>query len=245
MISVVAIGAHPDDVEHSCLGTLLLYRASASATVLTVTTTSGERGALDDPRVRPSDVARKRQEEAASVAECLGGRYVSFGQPDQYLQDTPGARDWLVNVLRGARADVVFAPPPVDYHLDHMVTSQLAYHATVVASNGAVQTEHPPLDRPPALFYVEPVAGLEWQPTHYVDISQVFERKCALLRLHASQMTAMRAFAGWDLVHYCQVVNAFRGLQCGAQYAEAYRPAFGWPRLTAGALPGLTGRVTS
>ena len=78
---------------------------------------------------------------------------------------------------------------------------------------------------------MEPVAGLEWQPTHYVDISDVFDQKCELLLLYKSQMRNMEQFGGWDLVSYARTLGAFRGLQCSVDFAEGFKPSLSWPRV--------------
>lgn len=74
-------------------------------------------------------------------------------------------------------------------------------------------------------------------PTHYVDISETFAGKQELLHLHRSQMTHMSRTAGWNLADYSAIVGAFRGLQCGVTYAEAFRPALTWPRFGPSPLP--------
>jgi LmbE family N-acetylglucosaminyl deacetylase len=249
-MNIVSIGAHQDDIELSCLGTLIKYHLRGDVTITNVTVSNGDKGAQYDPSIPYEQVAAMRMAEARAVAEALGGRYICMGQSDEYIRDTDEARNQLTDILREARADIVFAPPPVDYNTDHMITSQLAFHACLLApvrtipgltssqscglAQGTGFTDHEPLPQAPALFYMDSIAGLEWQPTHYVDISAVFERKCELLRLHKSQMRNMEKFGGWDLVKYSQIVNAFRGLQCGVDYAEAFKPALAWPRLRAG-----------
>lgn len=231
-MNIVAVGAHQDDVELNCLGTLLRYREREDATITNVTISNGEKGGNYDPTIPYETIARIRMAEADAVAKELGGRYVCLGQEDEYIEDNKATRNKLVQVLRDARADVVFAPPPVDYNTDHTISSGIVYHACLLSSVRTIGKD--PLPQSPVLFYMDTITGLEFNPTSFVDISSVFSRKCELLRLHDSQMRGMQAFGGWDLVTYCQKVNAFRGLQCGVEFAEAFRPALGWPRVRAG-----------
>ena len=233
-LSIVSVGAHQDDIELNCLGTLVKYREQGNHVITNVVISNGDKGAQYDPKTPYEEIARIRAREATAVAEGLGGRYVCMGQPDEYIRDTDEARNWLIDVLREARADLVFAPPPVDYNTDHMVTSQIAFHAVMLAAVKTIFTDHDPLPSCPALYYMDAVTGLEWQPTHYVDITGVFERKCELIRLHKSQMANMQTSGGWDLVKYSQVVGAFRGIQCGVEYAEGFKPALAWPRVKPG-----------
>jgi N-acetylglucosamine malate deacetylase 1 len=235
-MNIVSIGAHQDDIEIHCLGTLLRYVAQGNVTITNVTVSNGDKGAQYDPALPYAEVATMRIAEATAVAEALGGRYICLGQPDEYIRDTDEARNQLIDILRAAKADLVLAPPPVDYNTDHIITSQLAFHACLLAHARTIFTEHEPLAGAAALYYMDTVTGLESQPSHYVDISAVFARKCELLRLHKSQMRNMEKFGGWDLVKYAEIANAFRGLQCGVTYAEAFKPALAWPRLRAGNL---------
>jgi LmbE family N-acetylglucosaminyl deacetylase len=240
-MSIVAIGAHQDDIEVSCLGTLILYREHRHASVTHVTISNGELGGQGRPGTPPAEIAATRAAEAKAVADAIGARYVCLQQPDMYVRDTDEVRDRLVDVIREARADIVLAPPPTDYHLDHIAVSRLAFHATLAASVRSLVTDKPALPRTPALYYVDTVAGLDWEPSVYVDITRVFERKCSLIALHVSQMQAARAVGGWDLVRYSELKNGFRGLQSGVAYAEAFAPARAWPRLHAGTTDALPG----
>ena len=233
-LNIVSIGAHQDDIELNCLGTLIKYQSRGDVTLTNVTVSNGDKGSQHDPRTPYAEVARVRIAEADAVAAALGGRHICMGQSDEYIRDTDEARNQLVDILRAARADLVFAPPPVDYNTDHMVTSQLAFHAVLLSAVKSIFTDHEPLASCPALYYMDAVTGLEWQPTHYVDITGVFERKCELIQLHRSQMINMQTSGGWDLVKYARVVGAFRGIQCGVEYAEGFKPALAWPRLKPG-----------
>ena len=234
-MNVVCVGAHQDDVELHCLGTLIKYQQRGDVKITTVVLTNGNKGSQHDPRMPYPQVAAIRAAEASAVAEALGGRYIGLEQEDQYLRDTDEVRNRLVDILREAQADLVLAPPPVDYSADHMVASHLVFEVCALAGYRSIFTAHDALEQYPAIYYMDAVAGLESQPTHYVDISDVFARKCELLRLHKSQMkNAQRS--GWDLVDYAQTVGAFRGLQCGVAYAEGFRPALALPRIRPGNL---------
>jgi N-acetylglucosamine malate deacetylase 1 len=235
-MNIVCVGAHQDDIDINCLGTLLKYQAKGGVTITNVSVSNGDKGAQYDLSMPYAEVTAMRNAEAAAIVETLGGRFICMGQPDEYVQDTEEARNQMTDILREAKADIVFTSPPNDYNTDHIVAGQIAYHACLLVSVRTIYTEHDPLPDFPAMYYMDTSAGLDWQPTHYVDISDVFERKCELLQLYKSQMRNMKQFGGWDLVTYARIVGAFRGLQCGVQYAEAFKPALAWPRVRAGNL---------
>jgi len=232
-MNIVSIGAHQDDIELNCLGTLIKYQQQGGHTFTNVVISNGDKGAQYDPRTPYAEIAHIRETEATAVAHGLGGSYVCMGQSDEYIRDSDEARNWLVDAIREAKADLVFTLPPTDYNNDHMVTSQIAFHATMLAAVKTIFTAHDPLPMTPSLYYMDAVAGLEWQPTHYVDITDVWERKCELVRLHKSQMANSLTWGGLDLVKLAQIMGAFRGLQCGVEYAEGFKPALAFPRLHA------------
>jgi N-acetylglucosamine malate deacetylase 1 len=233
-MNIVCVGAHQDDIEVWCLGTLIKYQQRGDVTITNVVISNGDKGAQYDTAMPYEQVAAMRNAEAAAVAEALGGRYFNLGQSDEYIRDTDAARNQLTDILRAARADLVFGLPPVDYNTDHMIASQLTFHACLLSSVRTIFTDHDPLPTCPAVYYTDNTGGLEWQPTHYVDITDVWERKCELLRVHKSQMRNMEKFGGWDLVKFSTVMSASRGMQCGVEYAEAFKPALAWPRLKPG-----------
>lgn len=233
-MNIVAVEAHQDDIEIGCLGTLIKYFQRGDVTITNVSISNGDKGAQYDTSMPHEEVAKMRIREATAVAEALGGRFVCLGQEDEYIEDTREVRNQLTNILREAKADVVFTSPPVDYNNDHMVASQITFHAALLAPVRTIDTGTEPLPQSPALYYYDAIAGFEFQPTHYVDISDVFEKKCELLRLHKSQMINMEQFGGWDLITLADIVGKFRGLQCSVKYAEGFRPALGWPRVRPG-----------
>ena len=233
-MNIVCVGAHQDDIEVHVLGTLLSYRSRDNVSITNVTVSNGDKGGQYDTSIPHEEIAAIRIAEATAVAEALGGHYICLGQADEYIHDTDEARNQLTDIFREAKADIVFATAPVDYNLDHTITSELAFQACLLASVRTIFTDHEPLSRSPALYYMDSGTAAEWIPTHFVDISQFFERKCELLQLHESQMRNMQQFGGWDLVKYARVIGAFLGLQCGVEYAEAFKPALAWPRIRAG-----------
>jgi len=235
-MNIVCVAAHQDDIEVNCVGTLLKYRQKGDVRITNVVISNGDKGFQHSPTTPYEEVTRVRNAEATRVAEALGGRYICMGQPDEYMRDTDEARNQLVDILREAQADVVFTLPPVDYNIDHMVASQLTHHAVMLAPVSTIFTDHDPLPTTPVMYYMDSAVGLDWQPTQYVDISDVWEQKCDLLRMHASQMLNAERFGGLDLVQLSQIVGAYRGMQCRVAYAEGFKPTLAWPRVRAGSV---------
>lgn len=232
MTSVVCVGAHQDD-ELSCLGTLIKF-SDRGDRVTTISISNGDKGGQHDPSIPNATVAAIRIAEATAVAAALGGEYVCLAQEDEFIEDTKAVRLALAAVLRRVRADLILTPPPTDYNIDHIRAGQIAAHSAFLAAINTVRMDEAPLDQAPAVMYMDSIVGLDFQPTHYVDVSAVFGRKLDLLRLHDSQMESQPNITGWDLVAHAEIVGSFRGIQCGVKYAEGFRPVLRTPLLRPG-----------
>jgi LmbE family N-acetylglucosaminyl deacetylase len=116
-----------------------------------------------------------------------------------------------------------------------MNTSKAVFSATLSTPIPRIVTHSGALRRHPMLYYCDTVGGLEFQPTHFVDITSTYPRKVEMLRCHQTQLDmAFWSEAPLGLLEMAEVVGRFRGMQCKAGYAEGFRPALAWPRLRAG-----------
>jgi len=231
-LSVISVGAHQDD-ELGCLGTLIRYR-SQGWQITTVSLTNGDKGGQHDPTIPNSVIAQTRIDEATRMVAELGGKYYCLGLEDGFVFDSRDIRLGLAEVLRARKADVVLTLPATDYNNDHIMAGQIALHAALVSAINTIHTASPPLPRAPAVLFMDTIVGLDFQPTHYVDITEQFAEKTRLLRMHDSQMQSQPNITGWDLVTHAEVVGRFRGQQCGVAYAEGFAPALRTPLLRPG-----------
>ena len=198
-MNVVCVGAHQDD-EMQCLGTLIKC-AQRGDRVTVITISNGDKGGQYDLNIPHAEMARLRMAESRAVVESLGGQYYCLGQEDEYVEDNREIRDGLARLLRQVGADLVLTSPPCDYNPDHVITGEITFHAVMLSTVRTMYEDLPVLDHTPAMYYHDSVAGIGFEPTYYVDISAVFERKCALLRdSFKTQMLNMAKFGGWDLV---------------------------------------------
>ena len=140
----------------------------------------------------------KQPQDAGAAA--IGAEFVNLGAEDEYLFDTPELRNSLTAVLRRAKADAVLAPSPTCYQTDHTIASEITFQATHLAALPQLRIDEPALPRAPATYYYDTVLGLDFEPSFFIDVTDVFERKLELARLHVSQMASMNSQSGWDLV---------------------------------------------
>jgi N-acetylglucosamine malate deacetylase 1 len=168
----------------------------------------------------------------------IGAELVWLGLPDEFVFNDEPTRRRLLDAIRAARPDLILTHAPVDYHPDHVATHRAVFDASFVMGLPNVQTPSPPHPGVAPLFYFDTLAGQGFLPTEYVDISETFAVKREMLRQHASQVEWLQYHDGIDIVAFMETVARFRGLQCGAEYAEGFQHADVWPRVrTARLLP--------
>src|SRR5689334_3277524 len=119
-MNVLAIGAHGDDLELFCGGTLARYAAQGDHVVMCVVTDGRGR-----PAGNPDEIAAIRKAEAEASAAVIGAESVWMGIPDGGLWFDEAARHLFVEAIRRAKPDVIITHPPDDYHPDHKTTSRL------------------------------------------------------------------------------------------------------------------------
>ena len=235
MTTVLAIHAHPDDIEFQCAGTLL--RLASSQVVLHVATmTPGDCGSAEMTAEAISEV---RRTEARSAADVLGADYRCLEFRDLSIVFDNPSRRRVTEYLRTVRPDIVLTAPPVDYMPDHEVTSLLVRDACFNAPipNYTTGADDPasPLDKIPHLYYVDAIEGVDWfgqpQPAGMiVDVTGTFERKLEMLACHESQRAWLLKQHGMDeYLESCRRWGSARGSEIGVEYGEAFRQHLGHP----------------
>ncbi len=234
-LSILAIHAHPDDVEFQCAGTLALL-AERGHRITIATMTPGDLGSKD---LAPDEIATVRRREARQAAEKIGAACMCLEFRDLSIVIDVESKRRVTEAVRRAAPDIVFTAPPVDYMDDHEATSRLVRDACFNASVPHYATHQwepaPPTKRIPHLIYVDPIEGIDpfgqpIVPQFYVDTSQVYATKRAMLACHSSQREWLRAQHGVD--EYLESMHRWsstRGQQCGVEHAEAFRQHRGHP----------------
>ena len=235
-VRMMAIGAHPDDIEILAAGTLARYRQSGHEVALCILTD----GRLGAPSGDPDDVADTRREEAQAAANLLGAELFWIGKPDGFLYDDIDTRSAAADAVRAFRPDVILAHDPNDYHPDHRAASSIAMSARQLATAPLFDSDHPSLAAAPAVFYMDPLGLIGDAPELWVDISETIELKRQMLWCHKSQNEWLQDIDGIDYLAFVDRQGQMRGLQCGVSYAEGFRAARTYPVQVAGSgLPAL------
>ncbi|MBI5941527.1 MAG: PIG-L family deacetylase [Caulobacterales bacterium] len=226
MTAILAIHAHPDDIETLGAGTLALLAESGHAVTL-VTLTAGEGGATD---TTPDETARIRKAEAASAAAIIGACYRCGDLPDLGVFSDDASRRRVTELIRWARPDIVITSSPADYHPDHEATSQLVRDACFASSVPNYRTgEATALEAIPHLYFMDPIGGRDREgvpvaPDFGVDIEAAFATKHAMLAAHESQVRwVARQHGVPDQVASLEKWARRRGRDFGVAMAEGFR----------------------
>lgn len=226
-MNIIFVGAHPDDLELLCGGTIARCVAEGH-TVWMATATNGNVGS---PTLGKAEIAEIRHSEAAAAARVLGAAgLIWIDEDDELLFDDKTTRLKFVDAIRQAQADIIVTHSPNDYHPDHVNCSRLATDARILAAVRLIETEYPHLHQAPELFYMDSVAGINFLPQFHVDISEYFDTKMQALSCHDSQNAWIRAIFNQELLDFARIQTAFRGLQAGVAAAEAFCQPQYWPK---------------
>ena len=224
---VLAIGCHPDDLEIGCGGTLAKY-AQTGNDVFMCHIANGDMG---HAVIMPEELRRIRTAEAEKSGALLGAKEVfNIDVPDLVVDSTnPDTVKKVIEIIRHVRPDVIITHSPEDYMTDHLETGRIVFNASFSSSvphfgAGDVHGLIAPL------YYMDTLAGVNFLPEEYVDITDTLELKLQAVDKHESQIKWMRDHDHIDFLDFVRTVSKFRGLQCGAKYAEGFRVCRTWPR---------------
>jgi LmbE family N-acetylglucosaminyl deacetylase len=228
-MNVLAFGCHPDDIEVACAGTLAKY-ISQGHRVTVCHVANGNMGHMVIP---PEELREIRAKEAIGSGKLAGIDVVSCDVGDLLVYASQKEqRDAVVDVIREYQPDVIITHSPDDYMPDHVAVSKLVFDASFTASVPHYETAIPGSASITPIFYMDTLAGVNFMPTEYVDISDTLDLKLQMLERHESQFKWLRDHDKIDFAEFVRSCARFRGLQCGVQYAEAFTQCYAWPKLT-------------
>lgn len=202
-LKIVVVGAHPDDPETGCGGTIARY-TNGGHHVTIIYLTRGEAGI---PGKSAQEAAAIRTAECEKACAILKARPLFAGQIDGDTEVNVRRYADFQKLLAAENPDIVFTHWPVDSHRDHRAASLLTYDAWLDSS------------RKWDLYYFEVLHGEQTQvfePTEFVDITSVAAEKKAACFAHASQRPTT------DFWPQHEAMAKFRGKGCGVPEAEGF-----------------------
>ncbi len=236
MIDLLAIAAHPDDVELACAGTMLMAKRDGKRTGI-VDLTEGELS------TRGTVASRRGETEAAS--KILGLDYrANLGMPDGNIELSQENLHKLIVQIRKLRPTIILAPSKYERHPDHESAAELAHRAwfygglakiETVDENGEPQAPHR------ALMMLHFMQSYTFEPRIIMDVTPVFEERMRAIEAYGSQFIQPKShgahftseiagdktqpetyltqasFFDWNRAR-----ASFYGMMIGTQYAEPF-----------------------
>lgn len=232
---VLAIHAHPDDVEILAAGTMARLAASGHSVTI-VSMTPGDCGSK---KHSADEIAAIRRAEAQQSAQLIGAQYICAEFRDLAVFNDDAARRRTTEILRRVQPEIVITASPADYHCDHEATSALVRDACFAApAPNYASGSAPALPAIPHLYFMDSVEGLDREgrplrPDFIVDVAATFEIKKRMLACHASQREWLREHHGMDdYLEQMELWTRERGRQAHVTYGEGFRryPSHPYPQ---------------
>ena len=224
-MNILAVGAHPDDIEFNCAGTLAKY-AALGHKIFMVSATDGRVGSAT---MSLDETIRVRAGESSDSAAIIGAEFINLGFEDEMFFEDREARLRFIDIVRYCKADIIITHNPKDYNPCHELTSKIINDICIMIPVAKIETKNPPHTKMPFIYYFEPVHGFEFIPSDYVDITDYFDTKIKMLNAHKSQQQWLldnhQAGVGGDAFAQAEIIASYRGMQSGVKYAEAFRRA--------------------
>ncbi len=217
---VLAVGSHPDDLELSCGGTLARM-AKEGYEVYTCHVANGNMG---HAVIMPDELGPMRTIEAEEAGKVLGVKKVynvDVGDCMLYADNLETRRE-MVRIIREVDPDFIITHSPDDYMNDHLEVSKLVFETSFTATVGHMFPEYPATGKVVPIYYMDNLAGTNFVPEMYVDISDYIDQKLEAVECHKSQIVWMREHDKIDFIEFVRSCTRGRGLQCGVMYAEGF-----------------------
>ncbi len=227
-LRAMAIGAHPDDIEFTMSGTLLLLGvAGYELHYLNIAN-----GCCGTKQYDAATITRMRRDEAAAAAKVLGGRYHESLTKDLEIFYERGTLVRVASVIRSVAPEILLVHSPKDYMEDHVNACRLA--VTAAFSRGMPNYEVDPpqaaVEQEVTIYHAQPHGNCDdlcqpVRPDFFVDVTSVMETKTQALACHVSQKQWLDESQGMDsyllFMHdLCREMGRLSGVFA---YAEGWR----------------------
>ena len=196
-MNILALGAHPDDIEYGCGGTFLKF-AKRGENIYFMVLTKGEFGG-------DSEIREKEQEEAMKllgVKKIFWGGYTDTELPNERIIITH-----IDKVIKEVNPDEVYVSYIEDIHQDHRTLAECTLASTRYIKK---------------VFFYEDYTSNNFEPDIFVDIEDVLEEKQNLIQVYSSQVKKSYP-TKLDMVESVRATANFRGFQGKVKYAEGFK----------------------
>ena len=191
-MNVLAIGAHPDDIEYGCCGTILKH-VKRGDNVFFIVLSQGERSGNKD----------LRKKEAIESAKTMGSQLFIFDFPDTNIGQSHEVIEEIEKIVKKINPDRIYTHSIKDVHQDHR---NVAYNSLVAARSV-----------PEILSYESPSLYLDFKPNYYIDITDFIQQKTKILAKFKTQDGK-----DFIKINAIQGLAQYRGLASSVRFAEAF-----------------------
>ncbi len=221
-LDILAFGAHPDDIELSCSGLLLLEKMNGKKTGV-IDLTEGELGTRGSVKIR--------YEESANASEILGlDIRENLQLSDGFFLNNKDTQLKVIQSIRKFQPEIVLCNAPEDRHPDHGRASQLVSDACFLSGLNKIETfeQQKPQGpwRPKYVFHY--IQDRQLEPDFIIDISEVFEKKIASIKAYKTQFHHPEVdgpetyISKPEFLEHLFSINKIAGKKIGVQYGEGY-----------------------
>jgi LmbE family N-acetylglucosaminyl deacetylase len=235
--NILSVGAHPDDTEFMCAGTLKLLKDKGFKIHICIVA-SGDLGSSTENQ---ENIIKIRRQEALKAASLLEAELYPLGELDLRIALDERTKMMVTEIVRTVDPLIVFTHAHEDYVMDHDVTSRLTQHGCFSSSipNYFTQSVLPQPRTPdaPYLYYWSPLEGRNIYGDFvdqrlYVDIAGVIDFKTEMLGCHRSQRDWMSALGMDEYIAGMKNTAERYGEVIGFDYAEGFTQhvGTGFPR---------------
>ena len=196
-MNILALGAHPDDIEYGCGGTFLKF-AKKGADIYFMVLTKGEFGG--DTEIR--QIEQEKAMNLLGVKKIFWGGYIDTELPNERIIITH-----IDKVIEEVNPDEVYVNYIEDIHQDHRTLAECTLAATRYIKR---------------VFFYEDYTSYNFEPDTFVDIEDVLEEKQKLIQAYSSQVTKSYP-TKLDMVESVRATANFRGFQGKVKYAEGFK----------------------
>jgi N-acetylglucosamine malate deacetylase 1 len=221
-LDILAIGAHPDDIELSCGGTILSHIAQGYKVGI-LDLTRGELGTRGTPETREAEAAAAAQILGVSVRE-------NAGLADGFFQNDKAHQLEVIKYIRKYQPDIILANAIHDRHPDHARAAKLVDDAAFMSGLPRIETtvdgQPQKAFRPRAVYHY--IQSLDVQPHLAVDVSMYFDKKIEAIRAYKSQFYDPDSkekdtfISSPEFMEFIKARGSHFGVPLGVTYAEGY-----------------------
>jgi bacillithiol biosynthesis deacetylase BshB1 len=218
---IMAIGAHPDDIEFSMGGTIAKFRKLGSE-VLILDITDGE--------PTPHGSKEIRSKESKKAAGILDVQRITLDFPNRFLFDNVEVRKAIAGEIRKFRPDILFAHYPMDAHPDHISASNTSMAARFYGKLSYIDLPGERFFTPRIFYFFAVHLRISPQPDFCIDITDSFEQKLSALLSYESQFHTLNnklthrenLSKESKVTEFIKTLNGYWGQRIGTSFAEPF-----------------------